>query len=324
MIKKSRAYKFLPETTDLFYLLISVIFFLGAGSCAHIDSGTPANLQENSYAVVIGIEKYRDIPKVDYAVNDAQVMYESLTRQMGYPKENILLLTDEKATKTDIQKAIEKWLKNQTDNSSRVFIYYAGHGAPNPTNGEAFIVPYDGDPSYIETTGYSLRSLRQSLSELPTDNIIVVMDSCFSGTGGRSVLAKGARPLVITEDNPLAKQGKAVVFSATQNNQISTSYPEVGHGLFTYFFLKGMQEGDANNDGNVDVKEVFEYLKSKVQKQAKKQNVEQVPALYPSSDILGAKAQIRLISNLQMVPKIVIEGSREPAKKEPKLPAPGF
>ena len=296
----------------------AVLAFLLFSSCATIET---AKLQENSYAVVIGIEKYRDIPKVDYALNDALVMYESLTRQMGYPKENVLLLTNEKATKTDIQKAIERWLKNQTDAGSRVFIYYAGHGAPNP-NGEAFIVPYDGDPSYIETTGYSLKSLRQSLSELQTDNIIVAMDSCFSGVGGRSVLAKGARPLLITEENPLSKQSKAVVFSATQSNQISTSYPEVGHGLFTYFFLKGLQEGDADNDGNVDVKEVFEYLNSKVQKQAKRQNVEQVPALYPSSELIGAKAHVRLISNLQMVPKIVIEG--EPLKKEPKLPAPGF
>ena len=307
----------------LFYLLIGLVFLCGVSSCAHVDSGPAANLHDNSYAVVIGIENYRDIPKVDYAVNDAQTIYESLTKQMGYPRENILLLTNEKATKTDIQKAIEKWLRNQTDDKSRVFIYYAGHGAPNP-NGATFIVPYDGDPSYIETTGYSLKSLKQSLSELPTDNIIVVMDSCFSGTGGRSVLAKGSRPLLITEENPLSKQSKAIVFSATQSNQISTSYPEVGHGLFTYFFLKGLQEGDANNDGHVDVKEVFEYLKYKVKKQARRQNVEQVPELYPSSELFGAKGLIRLINNLQMVPKIVIEGSRETIKKEPKLPAPGF
>ncbi len=298
----------------------AVFAFLLFSSCATIES---MPTKPNSYAVVIGIENYRDIPKVDFAANDARVVYESLTRQMGYPKENVILLINDKATRTDIDKALGRWLQNQADEKSRVFIFYAGHGAPN-SKGESFIVPFDGDPSYIETTGYSLKLLKDNLSLLPTDNIVVAIDSCFSGLGGRSVIAKGARPLVLTESNPLKESLKAVVFSATQNNQISTSYPEVGHGLFTYFFLKGLQEGDANNDGNVDINEVFEYLKSRVQKQAKRQNVEQVPALYPSSELIGAKAQIRLISNLQMVPKIVIEGSRETIKKEPKLPAPGF
>jgi len=296
---------------------IFAIFLLN--SCATTTSESmPA--KANSYAVVIGIENYRDIPPVDFAANDARVVYESLTKQMGYPEENVLLLINEKATRTDIDKALGRWLQNQADEKSRIFIFYAGHGAPN-TKGESFIVPFDGDPSYIETTGYSLKLLKENLSLLPTDNIVVAIDSCFSGLGGRSVIAKGTRPLLLSESNPLKDALKAVVFSATQSNQVSTSLPSAEHGLFTYFFLKGLQgEADTNNDGIVDVTELFDYLKPKVAKQAKRQNVEQVPDLFAPKGKNGMK----LMEQISTLPKIKLEGGAKSGGKQGKLPPPGF
>lgn len=304
------------QISTIFAVLAVFAFFLFS-SCATIES---MPTKPNSYAVVIGIENYRDIPKVDFAANDARVVYESLTRQMGYPEENVLLLINDKATRNDIDKALGRWLQNQTDEKSRVFIFYAGHGAPN-AKGESFIVPFDGDPSYIETTGYSLKLLKDNLSLLPTDNIVVAIDSCFSGLGGRSVIAKGARPLLLTESNPLKETLKAVVFSATQFNQISTSFPAVEHGLFTYFFLRGLHgEADTNNDGAVDVTELFNYLKPKVSKQAKRQNVEQVPDLITS----GIKTGMKLMEQVLTIPKIKLEGGAKTEDKSNKLPAPGF
>lgn len=304
---------------------ILVLFIMsGSISCASVESKKVAYQYENSFAVVIGIENYRIIPKAEFAANDARVIYESLTKQMGYPKKNVLILMNEKSTKGDIERALEGWLKNQVDKDSRVFIYYAGHGAPDPPSGEAYIVPYDGDLSYIEKTAYPLKRLNKTLSELPTRNVVVVIDSCFSGAGGRSMIAKGARPLLITKETPFVEQTNAIIFSATQRNQITTSYPDVQHGLFTYFFLKGLQgEADEDKDGNVDVKEVFAYLKPRVQNQAKRQNVEQVPDLYPAPGVLGTRADMRLMVNLPMIPKIEIEGGGEP-KKEIPMPPPGF
>ena len=123
---------------------------------------------KNAYAIVIGVEKYRQkLPKVDYADNDARVMADYLTKVMGYPEENVVTLTGEHATKSDFQKYIEKWLPNNVEKDSSVFIYYSGHGAPNPKTGDAYLVPYDGDPSFIEETGYPLKRLYAKLDKLP-------------------------------------------------------------------------------------------------------------------------------------------------------------
>ena len=134
-------------------------------------------------------------------------MAEYLTKVMGYPEENVVTLTNDRAFLTDFIKYFEKWLPNNVEKDSSVFIYYSGHGAPNTKTGDAYLVPYDGDPSFIEQTGYPLKKLYESLNKLQAKEIIVALDSCFSGAGGKSVIAKGARPLVMNleQDIKLSK-----------------------------------------------------------------------------------------------------------------------
>ena len=240
-----------------------------------------AKPNKNLYAIVIGIENYRQkLPKADYAEHDAKTMTEYLTKAMGYPEENVVTLTNEHAAKSDFEKYFEKWLPNNVEKDSSVFIYYSGHGAPNPKTGDAFLVPYDGDPAFIDQTGYSLKRLYENLGKLQTKEIIVALDSCFSGAGGRSVIAKGARPLVMTMDKSVIPSNIAVL-SASSGEQISSTYEEKGHGLFTYFMLKGLKgEGDANGDGKIETGELFEYIRPQVERIARKvYNNEQSPQM---------------------------------------------
>ena len=245
-----------------------------------------AKSNKNSYAIVIGIENYRQkLPKADYAVADAKTMTEYLKKVMGYPEENVVTLTNEHAAKSDFEKYFEKWLPNNVEKDGSIFIYYSGHGAPNVKTGDAFLVPYDGDPAFIDQTGYSLKRLYESLGKLQAKEIIVALDSCFSGAGGRSVIAKGARPLVMTMES-LAIPSKVAVLSASSGEQISSTYEEKGHGLFTYFMLKGIKgEGDANGDGAVEIGELFNYIKPQVERIARKvYNSEQSPQLIAPSE----------------------------------------
>jgi len=76
------------------------------------------------------------------------------------------------------------------------------------------MVPFDGDPNYLAVTGYPLKRLYENLGKLPVAEVTVVLDAYFSGSGGRSVIAKGARPLVMsTTAVPVAKN--MAVLSAT-------------------------------------------------------------------------------------------------------------
>lgn len=250
---------------------------------------------KDGYAIVIGIEKYRDLPQVEFAERDAQVIREYLINTMGFPEENIVTLLNERALKSDLEKYFESWIKNNTDKDSTLFIYYAGHGAPSLKDSKAYLVPYDGDPNYPEKTCYPLDSLYTSLNKLPSKEIIVVMDSCFSGAGGRSVIAKGTRPMYISVENPVLARGNTVVVTAANEKQIASLYPEARHGLFTYFFLKGLKgEADLDSDGWIELKELFDYIKPEVTKIAHRMNREQTPVILPPAETLGKMAELKL------------------------------
>lgn len=245
--------------------------------------------KKNAYAVVIGIEQYREkLPKADFADRDAKLMGEYLTKVLGYPEENVVVRLNERAAKTDLEKYFDEWLRNNVEAGGSVFVYYSGHGAPNTKTGDAYLVPYDGDPTFVESTGYPVKRLYAALEKLPAKEITVVLDSCFSGAGGRSVIAKGLRPMVISVENPIIATGKTIVLAASAGDQVSSTYEEKGHGLLTYFFLKGLQgEGDINKDGAIEMAELYEYVKPNVQRIARKQyNNEQTPQLLASPELL--------------------------------------
>ncbi len=251
-----------------------------------VDSlpGITTKPNKNAYAIVIGIEKYRQkLPLADFAVSDAKLMSEYLSKVMGYPEENVVTLTNEQASLGDFVKYFEKWLPNNAEQGSTVFIYYSGHGAPNPKSGDAYLVPYDGDPSFIEQTGYSLKRIYENLAKLPAKNIIVALDSCFSGAGGKSVAAKGSRALVRVEKTTARN---IAVLTASMDDQTSSSYEDKGHGVFTYFLLKGIKEllGEDRNS-KLELGELYNYIKPQVERTSRRlYNNEQTPLLMTADE----------------------------------------
>ena len=96
----------------------------------------------------------------------------------------------------------------------------------------------------------------------------------FLRCGGKSVIAKGARPLVMNLEQDIKLSKNMIVMTASLGDQISSTYEEKGHGLSTYFMLKGIK------DGITEIGELFDYLKPHVGRTARKvYNNEQTPQL---------------------------------------------
>ncbi|MBI5243613.1 MAG: efflux RND transporter periplasmic adaptor subunit [Elusimicrobia bacterium] len=236
---------------------------------------------ERDLAVVVGVERYPDLPASDYSRSDAEAVKRFLLA-MGMREGNIQTLLDERASFAGIRKVVETWLPNRAAAGGRVFFYYSGHGAPDPASGDAYLVPADGDPNYLKSTAYPLAQLYAKLGELPASEVMVVLDSCFSGAGGRSLLAKGARPLVLAA--PKAALGpNTAVLTATGAGQISTSSPEKRHGLLTYHFLKALQ------DGQDSLGAAYAAAAAAVRDEARALNAEQEPQLLPGPEAVKSR-----------------------------------
>ena len=243
----------------------------------------------DNFAIVVGIGQYLDLPEAQFAERDAEAVKTQLIA-LGFPSRNVVHLSGEKAGYKSIEKFVETWLPRNTSENSRVVFYFSGHGAPDPQGGKAYLLPYDGDPNFLENTGYPLKRLYQKLEELKAKEVVVVLDSCFSGAGGRSLLAKGARPLVVSVDTQAPASGRLEVFAAASSDQITSTLDEQGHGTFTYYFLKGITGGARGPGGAVTVQGLYDYLTPKVQDAARRQNREQTPSLQGSN---GAAELVR-------------------------------
>ena len=226
---------------------------------------TPMN-DPNAVAVVIGISEYLDpdVPCVEHARQDAAMIRQYLINVLGYDEKNILprnpdQLITAATLKTIIRQQLPGFIKPGV---SDVFIYYSGHGAPSTTTQKAFFVPADCNPNYVnDDNGYQLNTFYDDLSKLSCKNLTVVIDACFSGLSGGGMIVKNASPLFVNVEHPLLGKDNAMIFSASKSDQVSNWYPEKRHGLFTYFFLKGLQgAADLNQDGIVTVNEMEQYL----------------------------------------------------------------
>ena len=244
----------------------------------------------------VGIGDFKDnaIPRIDYAESDARG-FASLIRSSGIPEENISHLTNKDACRNDITDALIKLKMATTESSETAIFYFSGHGAPIVKNGkivDAALVPYNARENSLEYTGIKISTLRELLSDT-RGNWIVILDACFSGKEGRSLMAKNVKGIAVVPKkfNIIRKAKKSLWWvTATSGDNFANDFPKQNHGLFTYYFLKalnGEKNVDANEDGLISMREAFNWTKEEVQAvSAKSLGRLQVPELIGKGDTI--------------------------------------
>lgn len=216
----------------------------------------------NTLAVIIANERYQNVGNVASAINDGETFAKYCTNTLGIPKQNVRLYTN--ATFGTILRAMAdlqntaKALGPQTD----VIFYYAGHGMPDESSKESFLIPVDGDAT-ISASCYPLAKLYKELGDLGVQSVSVFLDACFSGArrdGGMLMAARG----VVILPKQTAPEGNMFVLSAASGQETALPYTEKNHGMFTYYLLKKLQD----TKGNVTLKELADYVTENVRRQS--------------------------------------------------------
>lgn len=260
-----------------------------------LDINFPKSKVSNpdAVAVLIGNSNYSfaKLPNVEYALNDVNSIKKYLIHTLGFNEKNIIVLEDATSARFNEVFGSEKTYTGKLfryvkPGISDVFIYYAGHGAPNLKNNSAYFVPVDVDPNYIETSGYALETLYQNLSKVPARGFTIVLDTCFSGNSAGGFLLKNISPASIRVNNVLPSLKNATIFTSSGRDEVSTWYHDKKHSLFTYYFLKGLQgAADRNKDATLHSSELLLYLSEQVPYMARRLGgVEQTPTLFQEKD----------------------------------------
>lgn len=247
-----------------------------------VDERIPQNTTNNNstFAFIFGNENYDAAVNVPFARADAKTFAEYCHKTLGLPEENVRCYLD--ATYAAILRAIEdiKTVAKVREGNVNVVFYYAGHGFPDDAEKQAYLLPVDATSSQLGVC-YSLDKLYKELQQMNAKMVTVFLDACFSGSLRGEGMISEARGVAIRPKKNEPK-GNIVVFSAATGEQTAHPYKEKGHGLFTYFLLKKLQE----SRGNVLLGELDEYISKNVMDVSSvKLQKSQTPQVQVSPDI---------------------------------------
>jgi hypothetical protein len=250
-------------------------------SYARLDPSKITNRsQKDAVAIIIGISDYKSLPKADYSNDDARVFYDYAIRALSIKPENIKLLVDSDAEQANILKTFRTWLPSRVKPSTDVFIFYSGHGYPAIEGQGLYLLPQRADPDVIEDTGIAISKIINSLQVTKPKSVTIFMDTCYSGQSrSGEMLVANARPILMKSEATVFPE-MFTVFSASRHDQISSSSPDLKHGIFSYYLMRGMEgEADFNHDNKITLGEMQQYLADNVLRKAASMNRKQEPQL---------------------------------------------
>lgn len=235
---------------------------------------------KDAVAIIIGIADYKNLPRADYANDDARVFYDYAIRALGVKPENIRLLIDADADDVAIYRAFKTWLPSRVRAGTDVYVYYSGHGLPTADGQGLYLLPQRADRDFIDKTAITQAEINAAIQVANPKSVTVFLDACYSGQArsGETLIAS-ARPVALKTEKQLFPDNFTVI-TASQADQISSSSPDLKHGIFSYYLMRGMEGyADANRDGKITAGEMQAYLAENVSRQAGMQNRNQQPQL---------------------------------------------
>jgi WD40 repeat protein len=241
-------------------------------------------------ALIVGISRYAN-PTINlqYAADDARSLYQLLTNPAlgpaAFHPEDVRLLLDEKATTSAINTGLRDFLQKARENDFVLF-FFAGHGAPDPNRLlDLYLLAHDTDPDNIAGTGLLMEHVRDSISQIPARDVLILSDACHGAGMGGIAGMRGVK------ENPIHQafleklrhaSGGLAILTASEAAQSSYENAKWGkHGVFTHFLLQGLQgDADADHDGIVSLDEIMEYVRDRVRSATESR---QIPAIGPTS-----------------------------------------
>lgn len=266
----TRAQRFWAETT--LPMSQDSVRVVAQGTGGAVTETVAAPRVDERWAVIIGVGEYAsaDIPDLAYARADAEAVRDFLTSEAAGPfeEDHVLFLADGEATGAAMREALFVFLQ-QADWDDLVFIYYAGHGAPDPNRPDnLYLLPADADLDALAATGFPMWDVKTALRrQIAAERVIVVADACHSaGTAdGETVGDTGANP-VAGSFSELFTPSRRLMMTAADTNEFSLEDARWGgHGVFTHFLLQGLEgAGDENGDGIVTFSELYGFVSEQV------------------------------------------------------------
>ena len=234
-----------------------------------------------TYAIVIGISRYREVNMLQYADRDAKIFADYLvnSKGMALDSNHVRLFLNERATLSNIGNALSEIIIKDLKKGDRIIFFFAGHGDydANILRDQALLLLY-GAPKqnyfqnifsgdYISTADLNSRFI-EPVSNKGCD-VLLFIDACHS-TGLNKQLSGGVEGGKIT-GMALQSMTSAVKIYSCKANQYSLESEKWGggRGLFSYVLMEALYGmADADNNKVITLLELQRYLEDNIPKMA--------------------------------------------------------
>ena len=244
-----------------------------SGAAPRVDPMTKQVNFGRYHALVIGNDNFRFIPKLRTAGKDAKVVADMLKSRYGF-KTTLLLNADRYALLSALNK-----LRETLTPDDNLLIYYAGHGELDRVNNRGYWLPVDAEADSTANwiPAYQITDILNAMS---AKQVMLVADSCYSGTLTRSAIARLESGM--TDQNRLrwfqamsTKHSRVVLTSGGVQPVLDGGGGQ--HSVFAKAFITAL--GD--NNGILEGQKLAQEVTKRVAISETASEIEQVPTYAP-------------------------------------------
>ena len=221
------------------------------------------------WILLVGVNQYQDrdnLSSLQYSALDCKGLGEALKEATAsFANKEVIIHHDFVsqppqllAVQQSIQHIVQSARKDDT-----ILFYFSGHGILETDTQQVALCLADTDTQNLLATGLPLNNLLQQLSNCAASQQLVWLDACHSGgmtLRGTASLADPSSQLVeVLRHKAAESKGFYALLSCDQTQQ-SWEFPELGHGVFTYYLMRGLRGEAADSQGVIEADALYQYV----------------------------------------------------------------
>jgi WD40 repeat protein/uncharacterized caspase-like protein len=226
------------------------------------------------WLIAIGVDRYEDkrLPELRYSALDCKGVSEALIdATQTFPQKEIYIYHDAGAISPTLEKVRTslQQISSRAQEQDTVLLYFSGHGVLEATNQQPVLCLADTWQDNLLKTGLSLRELLGYLDNCTARSQVVWLDACHSGgmtwRGARgseteTALLNPTPQLVEGLRQRAARSRGFYAFLSCDRDQQSWEFPQIEHGVFSYFLMRGLRGEAADGQGIIEADRLYRYV----------------------------------------------------------------
>jgi uncharacterized caspase-like protein len=247
------------------------------------------------WVLLIGVNQYQDptFPALKYAAIDCQGISKALAAATDpFPHKEFLIhndLVEQTPSLARVEFSLRR-LVSEARVQDTILIYFSGHGVVEPIEQQTVLCLADTDREHLLNTGLPIQVVLEMLRHCAAHSQLLWLDACHSGN--MRSLEQSPKMRAGVEINSSeerlrqqhlrsAQEGNIQLNSSTQllaslrqavsnrgfyallscdEGQQSWEFPDLGHGVFSYYLMRGLNGAAADDQGIIDADSLYRYV----------------------------------------------------------------